>query len=325
MVLRAWLVFVLLISILDNLKLAKGDSTEHARRRLVDQTPGFISIDCGATNDYLDEGTGIFYKSDSGFIETGTKNPISPEYSSMIQPPKFDVYVGGNFWTTVGSSELYPPWETFPDIIHVPLSDTIFVCLINTGSGIPFISALELRPLSKSIYPTNFGALSFGSRLDIGTSSHMGLIRYEDDVYDRLWHSRSTLLNWVPINTSSVINTQDSNDSYQLPAQVLRTAVQPPSGHNALTYVSSYGTNNPCNGDKYYVCFHFAEIAKPTQGKKREFIIDVEGGNYTSEPITLEYLKPLSICPKMDNHLKEVLVFLLMQQRSLAFPHPQCI
>ena len=43
---------------------------------------------------------------------------------------------------------------------------------------------------------------------------------------------------------------------------------------------------------------HFAEITKPTQGKKREFIIDVEGGNYTSEPITLEYLKPLSICPQ---------------------------
>ena len=40
--LRAWLVFVLLISILDNLKLAKGDSTEHARRRLVDQTPGTL-------------------------------------------------------------------------------------------------------------------------------------------------------------------------------------------------------------------------------------------------------------------------------------------
>ena len=71
--------------------------------------------------------------------------------------------------------------------------------------------------------------------------------RYEDDVYDRLWRSRSTLSNWVPINTSSVINTRDRNDSYQPPAQVLRTAVQPPSGHNALTYVRSYGTNSPYN------------------------------------------------------------------------------
>ncbi|KAL4625900.1 hypothetical protein ACB092_05G058700 [Castanea dentata] len=334
MVLRAWLVFVLLISILDNLKLAKGDSTEHARRRLVDQTPGFISIDCGATSDYLDEGTGIFYKSDSGFIDTGTNNAISPEYYSLMaspnyvrqiknlrsfpqgtkncytlkpeqgknskylirafffygnydnknQPSKFDIYVGVNFWTTVSLSELnqfYPPWDTFPDIIHVPLSDSICVCLINTGSGIPFISALELRPLSKSNYPTNFGALSFGSRLDIGASSQVELIRYKDDVYDRLWLSRSTLLNWVPINTSSVIDTHDSNDSYQLPAQVFENC-----------------TYNPFNGGKYYVCFHFAEIAKPTQGKKREFIIDVEGGNYTSEPITLEYLKPLSICPQ---------------------------
>ena len=191
---------------------------------------GFISIDCGATSDYLDESTGIFYKSDSGFIDTGTNNVISPEYySSMVSPtyvrqiknlrsfpqgtkncytlkpeqgknsnylirafffygnydnknqtPKFDVYVGVNFWTTVGFSELYmlyPPWETFPDIIHVPLSDTIYICLINTGSGIPFISALELRPLSNSIYPTNFGALSFDSRLDIGTSGHTGLTR----------------------------------------------------------------------------------------------------------------------------------------------------
>jgi len=159
---------------------------------------GFISIDCGATSDYLDEGTGIFYKSDSGFIDTGTNNVISPEYySSMVspnyvrqiknlrsfpqgtkncytlkpeqgknsnylirafffygnydkknQPPKFDVYVGVNFWTTVSFSEsdqIYFTRKKLPDVIHVPLSDTIFVCLINTGSGIPFISALELH------------------------------------------------------------------------------------------------------------------------------------------------------------------------------------
>ena len=40
---------------------------------------GFISIDCGATEDYLDDGTGIFYKSDAGFIDTGTNSNISPE------------------------------------------------------------------------------------------------------------------------------------------------------------------------------------------------------------------------------------------------------
>ena len=176
----------------------------------------------------MDEGTGIFYKSDTGFIDTGINNDISSEYyvspddslypgyvrqmnnlrsfpqgtkncytlkpeqgkfsnyliralfhygnyDNKNQFPKFDVYVGVNFWTTVDLYNTY--YETyyhpfFPEIIHVPSFDTIYVCLINTGSGIPFISALELRPLRKSIYPINSGALSFGSRLDIGTSSH---------------------------------------------------------------------------------------------------------------------------------------------------------
>ena len=38
-----------------------------------------MSIDCRATKDYLDDGTGIFYKSDKGFIDTGTNSNISPE------------------------------------------------------------------------------------------------------------------------------------------------------------------------------------------------------------------------------------------------------
>jgi hypothetical protein len=125
-------------------------------------------------------------------------------------------------------------------------------------------------------------------------------LRYKDDVYDRLWSTRNTLFNWVPINTSSVIDTEGSNDSYKPPAQVLRTAVQPPSGQYALIYdIGSRPNNGP--SDTYYVCFHFAEIAKLTEGKKREFVIVVNGGNYTSEPITLDYLKPLSICPQ-DEH-----------------------
>ena len=44
-------------------------------------------------------------------------------------------------------------------IIHVPLTDYIDVCLINTGRGVPFISALELRHLDNSIYQAQGGAL----------------------------------------------------------------------------------------------------------------------------------------------------------------------
>ncbi|KAL0010247.1 hypothetical protein SO802_005355 [Lithocarpus litseifolius] len=344
-ILKAWRVFVLVIGILGNWKVAKGDN-EHAGRKLVDNVPGFISIDCGATEDYLDDVTGIFYKSDTGFIDTGTNSNISPEnynlnldygrqtrnlrsfpqgkkncytlkpeqgknsnylirpffnygnYDNNNKIPKFDVYVGVNYMYTVELDGV--DITLFTDIIHVPTSDIIYVCLINTGFGIPFISALELRPLDKSLYPFDFGALKRGWRFDLGTTTgtqedyisfSLSYLRYKDDVYDRLWYTYGALPNSVPINTASDIDVQNSNDSYQPPSDVLKTAVQPSSGYRSLSF---YDPTN-YTGESY-ACFHFAEIAKLTQGRKREFIIDVNEGSYISEPITLDYLKPLSIC-----------------------------
>ncbi|KAL4625123.1 hypothetical protein ACB092_05G001400 [Castanea dentata] len=287
---------------------------------------GFISIDCGATKDYLDDGTGIFYKSDTDFIDTGgTDSDISPEHHDSNhdygrQTRNLRSFPQGkkNCYTLkpeqgTNSNYLIRPFFYYgnydnrikfqmdldrvditylADIIHVPTSDIIYVCLINTGFGIPFISVLKLRPLYKSLYPFDFGALTTGRRFNLGTTigRQEYYIRYKNDVYDRLWYTRSMLSNSVPINTSSVIDIQDNNDSYQLPSKVLRTAIQPSSGYHSLSY------SNSDRKGKNYVCFHFAEIAKLTQGKKREFIIDVNRGSYTSEPITLDYLKPLSIC-----------------------------
>ncbi|KAK4267822.1 hypothetical protein QN277_024555 [Acacia crassicarpa] len=39
---------------------------------------GFISIDCGASTDYMDEATGIWYQTDKGFIESGTNHRLAP-------------------------------------------------------------------------------------------------------------------------------------------------------------------------------------------------------------------------------------------------------
>ncbi|XP_065638467.1 senescence-induced receptor-like serine/threonine-protein kinase [Quercus suber] len=454
-VLKAWRVVVLVIGILGNWKLAEGDN-EHAGRKLVDHVPGFISIDCGATKDYADEGTGIFYRSDTDFIDTGTNSNISPEdqysnhdygrqianlrsfpqgkkncytlkpeqgknsnylinfifyygnYDNKNKTPRFDVYVGVDFVYTLELDPDEAETARLFDVIHVPTSDIIYICFINTGSGIPFISALELRPSDKSLYPFNFGKLKNGWRYDLGTTtgyledfiraacfywqaiqalfrlgdevedhSHAlaqerdkfleaantlkrseadlkkatedlaihekgvaeyardeavrakdeavfakidaersmekaeedafakgvakteailraqvpAVCRYKNDVYDRFWYTSNPLSNSVPINTSSVIDIQNNNDSYQIPSEVLRTAVQPSSGYHSLSFSDMSGYTQ-----ESYVCFHFAEIAKLTQGKKREFIINVKEGSYISEPVTLDYLKPLSIC-----------------------------
>ena len=57
------------------------------------------------------------------------------------------------------------------EIIHVPRTDHIYVCLVNTGFGSPFISALELRQLNNSIYTTQSGSLILFRRLDIGSKT----------------------------------------------------------------------------------------------------------------------------------------------------------
>ncbi|KAL4625904.1 hypothetical protein ACB092_05G058800 [Castanea dentata] len=306
---------------------------------------GFISIDCGVMEDYMDKETSIFYKSDASFIDTGENYNVTQEcgthnsrrlfngrpvnslrsfpqgikncytlkpeqgknssyliraffqygnYDNNNQVPKFDLYIGVNYWTTV---ELKDACDVdFPEIIHVPKSDTITVCLINTKSGIPFISALELRRLGKSIYQTGYGeALNRIVRQDLGNSTGKQ-VRISGDVFDRLWYTITSPhfeKNWVPINTSSVIDTQGTNDSYQLPAQVLRTAIQPFSA----TFEAIVFDGNNTYSSKFYVCFHFAEIKQLKEREIREFVIAVNEGDYMSENITLEYLKPLSICP----------------------------
>ena len=73
---------------------------------------------------------------------------------------------------------------------------------------------------------------------------------------------------------------------------MLKTAIKPTSGYRALSFVDDIGSSSR----KYFACFHFAEI-ELTEGEIREFVIDVNEGDYISEPITLEYLKPKSVCP----------------------------
>ena len=58
------------------------------------------------------------------------------------------------------------------EIIYVPKTDEIYVCLVNTESGTPFISALELRPIDDSIYnKTQSGSLVLFNRYNFGSET----------------------------------------------------------------------------------------------------------------------------------------------------------
>lgn len=97
-------------------------------------------------------------------------------------------------------------------------------------------------------------------------------------IYDRIWFS-FRLPSSVPINTSSNIDIQGSGNLYKLPAEVLRTAVQPSnSSTGSLSFNSDY---------KYNVYFHFAEVEE-FEDKVREISIALNG-------VKRGILKPLSI------------------------------
>lgn len=69
-------------------------------------------------------------------------------YDSKDTFPVFDLYPGANKWDSVkldNASSI-----TVMEIMHIPISNYVFVCLVNTGYGTPFISALELRLLRNS-------------------------------------------------------------------------------------------------------------------------------------------------------------------------------
>ena len=72
-------------------------------------------------------------------------------YDGLNRAPVFDLHLGVNHWTTVNISDADTP--VMVEVIAVVPGDSAQVCLVNTGSGTPFISGLDLRPLKNTLYP----------------------------------------------------------------------------------------------------------------------------------------------------------------------------
>ncbi|KAK4839153.1 hypothetical protein QYF36_019586 [Acer negundo] len=87
-------------------------------------------------------------------------------YDEQDKFPRFDLHIGPNNWESVTIESA--SFEVKKEIIHVLSSSYLYFCLVNTGSGTPFISALELRLLKDTIYKTQSGSLNDFVKYDIG-------------------------------------------------------------------------------------------------------------------------------------------------------------
>lgn len=85
-------------------------------------------------------------------------------YDGQNKVPEFDLHLGANLWSSVKLESASA--ITHKELIHVPGRNYIHVCLVNTGSGVPFISALEIRPLLNGSYITEGESLALDMRFD---------------------------------------------------------------------------------------------------------------------------------------------------------------
>ncbi|KAI3766495.1 hypothetical protein L2E82_16558 [Cichorium intybus] len=206
-------------------------------------------------------------------------------YDYKDQLPVFDVYLGSDYWDTVKFNSSSIPVSM--EIIHVPSTDYIHLCLVNIGRGTPFISAIELRLVAGDMYKeTEFGSLYLYARANLGTK--LGTVRYNIDKYDRLWSP----LNW---DNNTLLDTWDEVSvgeftPFDLPSEVMSTALTPRYPEDSFDI--QWAPDNTT--DKFFIYMHFAEIEILKRNQTREFNIYLNG-NLSYGPFSPLYLNAASI------------------------------
>ncbi|CAA0308877.1 unnamed protein product [Arabidopsis thaliana] len=199
-------------------------------------------------------------------------------YNGLDSPPEFDLYIGRTWWETISTmGDPDTNWAslrseqrgygTSSEIIHTPKSNTLQICLVRTNDGIPFISVLELRPLSNNIYATRSGSLNSLGRAYFTDSSNY--VRYPDDVHDRTWFAYSEDELKIVNNT---VDT-DFDNPYDPPKAVISTAAIPTNA--SLPLILTLLTSNP--EDQIYIYIHFLELQVLRGNETRIFDILMNG------------------------------------------------
>ena len=90
-------------------------------------------------------------------------------YDGKGKTPTFDLYLGVNKWDT--GSDRCIKYINKGNYASILIRTHLCFCLVNTGSGTPFISVLEVRPLNNNTYMPKSGSLDLLRRFDCGTTT----------------------------------------------------------------------------------------------------------------------------------------------------------
>ncbi|XP_034687623.1 probable LRR receptor-like serine/threonine-protein kinase At1g05700 [Vitis riparia] len=284
---------------------------------------GFLSIDCGSSTVYSDEG----WIGDEAYIQNGESkrvqsgNSVSQvmdtlrvfssrnkncyslvakkgervlvrasfyygNYDHKSSPPTFALQFDGNPWATVvTSSDLVIYYEA----IYAVKGDTTSVCVAQTQANqFPFISALEMASLGSNMYSSldsNY-ALFLRRRFAFGANE---IIRFQRDAYDRIWVPGVAVNGLIAVTSDALVI--DSTAAKDVPPQaVLQNAITTLSTSESIII----GTNLPAVKVLIYINAYFSEVTTLDSTQKRSLEINLDD-KPVSNPIVPPYQKVLEV------------------------------
>uniref|UniRef100_A0A8I7BAI5 non-specific serine/threonine protein kinase n=1 Tax=Hordeum vulgare subsp. vulgare TaxID=112509 RepID=A0A8I7BAI5_HORVV len=177
---------------------------------------------------------------------------------------RFGLHIGVNFWDTVNLTNSDPLSTVWKEVLTIAPGDSVSVCLINFGSGTPFVSALELRPLLDAMYPFVNTSVSVGyfTRLRFGEATDF-VTRYPVDPYDQFWEAWSFASNtypWINVSTSNQVEILPGDDYFNVPVAIFQKATTLDTNYSIMSLNVAQGQNLDPESVRLLPIFHFAEI-----------------------------------------------------------------
>ncbi|XP_054782637.1 probable LRR receptor-like protein kinase At1g51890 [Prosopis cineraria] len=286
----------------------------------------FISIDCGASKDYVDEVTGLWYQTDEEFIESGINYKLPPQVNFYNNPTVVrQLMTLRSFLDGERNCYTLKPKQEDPKKKQKYLMRAIFAYrnydyinqlpVFDLYLGVNYWDTVQLPNSSYfkyyEIIMQQDAATVNKVRYDMGSGLPLSSTRFKDDMYDRLWVFDDGG-HYGHLKTS-VSKLEDS--VYELPLEILDTASRPLyNNSNDLTANWSYDALK-----QYYLFLHFTKIQKLPSGHKRiiNFTFD-DDENSQSQQITLEYSKPLTL--RSNNIPKGYVSFTVSAAANLDSP-----
>uniref|UniRef100_A0ACD5W2G6 Uncharacterized protein n=1 Tax=Avena sativa TaxID=4498 RepID=A0ACD5W2G6_AVESA len=185
----------------------------------------------------------------------------------------FGLHIGVNFWDKVNLSNWDPSFAVWKEVLTVAPSNSVSICLINFGSGIPFISSLELRPLQDTMYPflNASVSVSYFTRYRFGNITDF-ITRYPTDSYDRFWESWSGTIDytypWISLNTTNKVESLPGTDAFNVPSAILQQASTIDTNYSFMSVAVATGPNIDTTSLQLLPVFHFAEINRSNPNRR---------------------------------------------------------